>query len=77
MNLHLLQRGYPLTIIEYERRERYLSALRAAQSGEDPAAFIEFLTERVETSLERYLRAIEIPYSGKRPPPERKLEDRF
>lgn len=62
MNLHLLQRGFPLTIVAVTDREHYITALEAARNGSN--AFREFIIKRVEISLKRYLTAIEPPAEG-------------
>ncbi len=54
MNLFLLRRGYPLTIIEVERRGEYLAALEHANDGRcEP--FAEFIAGCVERSTRRLL----------------------
>ncbi|MEM9417704.1 MAG: Fic family protein [Planctomycetota bacterium] len=50
MNAWLLQNGYPLCIIEVERRAEYLSALDAANTG-NPLPFAGFIAGCVERSL--------------------------
>lgn len=52
MNYHLLRSGYPLTIIEVQRRAEYLAALEHADSGRWEH-FALFIAGCVERSLER------------------------
>ena len=61
MNLHLLQRGYPLTIIRSEnnRRVEYYNALAESDRTENPDAFRRFVELRVHEALEKYLAVME------------------
>lgn len=61
MNLHLLQHGYPLTIIRSERNQRveYYNALAEADHTQTPDAFRNFIEHRVHEALERYLQVME------------------
>ena len=56
MNLHLMQRGFPLTIIRAENTQRaeYYQALADADKTSDAAPFRAFIAERVLESLRRY-----------------------
>ena len=56
MNLHLMQRGYPLTIIRAANTQRaeYYQALADSDESSDPAAFRAFIAARVLESLQRY-----------------------
>lgn len=56
MNLHLMQRGFPLTIIRAENVQRaaYYHALSAADESGDAAPFRAFVAARVLDSLRRY-----------------------
>lgn len=56
MNLHLMQRGYPLTIIRAENTQRaeYYHALAEADRSGDSAPFTGFIAERVLESLRNY-----------------------
>jgi Fic family protein len=56
MNLHLMQRGYPLTIIRAANTQRaeYYQALANSDESSDPAAFRTFIAARVLESLQRY-----------------------
>jgi Fic family protein len=61
MNLHLLQRRFPLTIIDPKDREPYLDAIAAVQRGVDGNAFRAFVVNSVGRSLRRYLHALGEP----------------
>lgn len=50
MNYHLLRRGCPLTIIEFERRAEYLAALEEANS-DTPIPFTAFVGSSLEHSI--------------------------
>jgi hypothetical protein len=56
MNLHLMQRGYPLTIIRAANAQRaeYYQALADSDHSSDPSAFRAFIAARVLESLQRY-----------------------
>ena len=56
MNLHLMQSGYPLTIIRAAnvQRAEYYHALATADESGDPASFRSFIASRVLESLQRY-----------------------
>lgn len=60
LNLHLMQRGFPLTIIRAANTQRaaYYHALSAADESADPAPFRAFIAERVLESLHRYEEAL-------------------
>ncbi len=60
MNLHLMQRGFPLTIIRAENTQRaaYYHALAEADAAENPAPFRAFVAARVLESLHRYEEAL-------------------
>lgn len=60
MNLHLMQRGFPLTIIRAANTQRvaYDHALAAADESGSPAALRAFIAERVLESLHRYEQAL-------------------
>lgn len=57
MNLILIRRGYPPTIVPVTERRRYFNALEKADAG-DPAPFANLTAHFVELSLDRYLAAI-------------------
>jgi cell filamentation protein, protein adenylyltransferase len=59
MNLHLLQHGYPLTIVYPAERAQYGEAIRLCRSEATGNAFRTFLIEAVSRSLERYRDALE------------------
>ena len=56
MNLHLMQCGYPLTIIRAANVQRadYYHALAAADASGDSTPFRAFVAARVLESLQRY-----------------------
>lgn len=56
MNLHLMQHGYPLTIIRAANTQRaeYYQALSDSDQSSDSAAFRAFIAARVLESLQRY-----------------------
>ena len=54
MNYHLLRRGYPLTVIEVERRGEYLGALEEANAGRH-GAFAAFIIGSIERSILRLI----------------------
>lgn len=60
MNLHLMQCGFPLTIIRAANTQRaaYYHALAAADESGDTTAFRAFVAERVLESLHRYEEAL-------------------
>ena len=61
MNLHLLQQGYPLTILRSENNQRvdYYNALAESDSSDAPDAFRRFIETRVHQSLLNYLAVME------------------
>ena len=61
MNLHLLQQGYPLTILRSENNQRvdYYNALAASDFTDAPEAFRRFIEARVHQSLLNYLTVME------------------
>jgi Fic family protein len=61
MNLHLLQHGYPLTIIRSERNLRldYYNALAACDQTQSPDPFRKFVELRAAEALEKYLAVME------------------
>lgn len=56
MNLVLMKFGYPPAIIKTDDRQNYYSLLSQADAG-DNWPFIEYVAERVEASLQLYLKA--------------------
>ncbi len=58
LNLHLMQCGYPLTIIHPDDAARYAQAIRDTRNA-DPNAFRSFLAENVSRSLARYVRELD------------------
>lgn len=61
MNLHLLQHGYPLTIIHSENNQRvdYYNALANSDRSKTPDAFRAFVERRVCEAMEAYLAVME------------------
>ena len=55
MNLHLMQYGYPLTIVYPDDRDRYDDAVRQTRTSSGAHAFRRFLIAIVRRSLDRYL----------------------
>ncbi len=58
MNLLLIRRGYPFTVVRNYDRRRYYDTLRKADEG-DLAPFVNFIGRCVEESLDLYLSAVE------------------
>jgi Fic family protein len=56
MNYHLLRRGYPHTIIEFDGRHEYLGALESANAG-NPTPFATFIINCAIRSIERLIGA--------------------
>lgn len=56
MNLSLMQNGYPPVVIKTNDRSNYYSLLSRADNG-DGWPFIEYIGERLEASLQIYLKA--------------------
>lgn len=54
MNYHLLRNGFPLAIIEIERRSEYLAALEHANAGKSDA-FAAFVLNSLARSIDRLL----------------------
>jgi Fic family protein len=54
MNLHLMQYGYPLTIVYPEESTRYAEAIQRTRTAAGRNAFRTFLIEAVSRSLDRY-----------------------
>ncbi|HLJ30859.1 MAG TPA: Fic family protein, partial [Candidatus Babeliales bacterium] len=59
MNLLLLQHGYPLAIIQKEKRPEYIAAIEHARQVDDFDQFYKVIIDAVEYSLDIYLDAIE------------------
>jgi excisionase family DNA binding protein len=57
MNLFLMQRGYPVTMVLKVDRKKYYSRLREADSGEIKP-FVDFIARDIERSLDLYLDAL-------------------
>lgn len=58
MNLILIRGGYPPVAIRPEDRLSYLRALQQAQSGQGTESFDVLLYERLDATLEEYLRVL-------------------
>ena len=56
MNLILMQKGYPPVVIKMDDRQNYYSLLSRADSG-DGWPFIEYISERLVSSLQLFLKA--------------------
>ena len=61
MNLVLIRGGYPPVAICPEDRLAYIRALQHAQAGQGTEPFAALLYERLDTTLEEYLRALTAP----------------
>jgi Fic family protein len=59
MNLVLIRGGYPPVAVRPEDRLAYLRALQDAQSGKGSEAFERLLYQRLDATLEEYLRALQ------------------
>lgn len=59
MNLILMRKGYPITVIKTEDREEYMKALEKASLGGNLQDFIKIVAEAVDRSLETYLYIVE------------------
>ena len=57
MNLILIRGGYPPVAVRPEDRPPYLRALQEAQAGQGTASFDRLLYQRLDATLEEYLRA--------------------
>lgn len=57
MNLILMQKGFPPAVIKMDDRKNYYSLLSRADNN-DTWAFVEYILERVQNSLNVYLKAI-------------------
>jgi Fic family protein len=60
MNLTLLRHGWPVIVIPSESTLRlaYYQALEDTQTSKHPNAFREFICQRVDDMLDRYLDAL-------------------
>ncbi len=58
MNVLLMRKGFPLTIILKNDRKKYYRVLSRADDG-DYAPIIQFIAQTIERSLDIYLRALE------------------
>ena len=55
MNLILMRKGYPITVIRTEDREEYMKALELASLEGKLEEFIKVISEAVDRSLDTYL----------------------
>lgn len=58
MNVALMQAGYVITLIPAIVRSDYIAALKIAQSANDPAPFVKFISTMVYESSTEYLRLV-------------------
>jgi len=56
MNLILMQSGYPPVVVKMDDRKNYYSLLSRADNG-DNWPFVEYIAERLQSSLQLYLKA--------------------
>ena len=63
MNLLLIQRGYPLTVIKTVDKQKYYNCLHKADAG-NLKPLVNFVARCVEQSLDLYLQAIEPSKKG-------------
>ncbi|MDO8468608.1 MAG: Fic family protein [Candidatus Peribacter sp.] len=63
MNVQLMRRGFPLAIILKNDRKKYYHVLEKADRGNE-AAFVLFIAQSVERSLDLYLRAFSTTRNG-------------
>jgi excisionase family DNA binding protein len=63
MNLLLLQKGYPLTVIKTVDKQKYYTCLKKADAG-NLKPLVNFIARCVEQSLDLYLQAIEPSTKG-------------
>ena len=55
MNLVLMRGGYPPVVIGPEHRTAYNDGLQALQVGRDPLPYRQFMTDRLDASLDHHL----------------------
>ena len=60
MNLILLQKGYPTTIIKKEDRVEYIKAIETFQDSEDDSIFCKFIAQKVLESFDRYFNILNL-----------------
>ena len=63
MNLLLMQKGYPLTVIKTVDKQKYYDCLHKADAG-NLKPLVNFVARCVEQSLDLYLQAIEPSKKG-------------
>ena len=59
MNLHLMQYGYPLTIVPPQDADRYVESIQLTRNAANANAFRTFLIEAVRRKSDRYLGALD------------------
>ncbi len=64
MNLLLLKKGYPVTVILRAERKKYIRCLELAHGG-DLGPFLDFVAKSVERSLDIYLSMLSPSFSEK------------
>jgi excisionase family DNA binding protein len=64
MNLMLLKKGYPITVILRAERKKYINCLELAHKG-DTGPFLDFVAKSVERSLDIYLSMLDPSFSDK------------
>lgn len=55
MNLILMRKGYPITVVRAEDRDKYMKALETASVEGNLEEFIRIVAEAVDRSLDTYL----------------------
>jgi Fic family protein len=55
MNLILMSKGYPITVIKTENRDIYMKALEKASTQGELSEFLNIVSEAVDRSLDTYL----------------------
>ena len=59
MNLVLIRGGYPPVAVRPEDRLDYISSLQRAQAGRGTESFDDLLYERLDATLDEYLKALQ------------------
>ena len=65
MNLILIRAGYPPVAVRPEDRAAYIQALQRSQAGQGHESFDHLLYERLDATLEEYLRALGVAQPAK------------
>ena len=58
LNLELMKAGFPLIVIQVEKRLAYYSALDRAHTSTENSRFIELIKEEVNRTLDLYLKFV-------------------